>query len=171
MFPRNTIYWVDTEEKVKHVAEVIDDLDVIGLDCETPPSFSPLALLQISTEFANYLIDPFAVSLASLLDALECERPTKVIHCAQFERRVLGERGIDLGGVFDTHAESKRLRGTVSGGHSLAAVSMREIGVYLDKSPRLSDWMKRPLSPEQLLYAAADVEVLLPIHAKFTGRG
>lgn len=167
---KNTIYWIDTEEALKDVAAVVDDLDVIGLDCETGPNFERLALLQISTPNANYLIDPLAVSLAPLIDTLECARPIKVVHCASFERRILAERGIDLAGVFDTHSESKRLRGNIDGGHSLASVSLREIGVYLDKSPRLSDWLKRPLDPEQLLYAAADVEVLLPLHAKFTGR-
>lgn len=166
----NTIYWIDTAEKLEHVAEVVDDLDVIGLDVETGPNFERLALVQISTDNANYLIDPLAVSLAPLIDALELARPTKVIHCAQFERRVLGELGIVLAGVYDTHAESKRLRGNVDGGHSLAAVSLREFGVYLDKNPRLSDWRARPLSPEQMLYAAADAEVLLRLHAKFTGR-
>lgn len=40
-------------------------------------------------------------------------------------------------------------------GHSLAAVCRRELDKVLDKG-------RRPLSPEQLAYAALDVEVLVP---------
>jgi len=69
-----------------------------------------------------------------------------------------------LRGVFDTMEESKRLRGAeVLGGHSLAAVCERELGLAIDKAQQTSDWSRRPLEPEQIRYAALDAEVLLAL--------
>jgi ribonuclease D len=48
-------------------------------------------------------------------------------------------------------------------------VCEREPGFTLDKTMQTSAWARRPLSPEQLAYAAADVEILLPLHEKLQG--
>jgi ribonuclease D len=92
----------------------------------------------------------------------------KVIHNARFERRVLAAAGIALEGVFDTLEMSRRVRGPDAlGGHSLAMVCERELGVVLDKTAQTSNWSRRPLDAEQLLYAALDAEVLLSLYARF----
>jgi ribonuclease D len=96
--------------------------------------------------------------------------PRKVIHNASFERRVLAGVGIALEGVIDTLAVSKKLRGAgILGGHSLAMVCERELGLILDKSEQTSNWAQRPLSAEQLRYAALDAEVLLVLHGRLEG--
>lgn len=51
----------------------------------------------------------------------------------------------------------KRLR------HSLADVVERELGETLPKEEQTSDWSRRPLTHEQVEYAARDAEVLLPL--------
>ncbi len=95
-------------------------------------------------------------------------QPTKVIHNASFERRVLARIGIELDGVFDTLEASRRRHGVdAPGGHSLATVCERELGLVLEKSAQLSNWSKRPLEPDQLRYAALDAEVLLALHDRF----
>ena len=78
--------------------------------------------------------------------------------------------GIEIKGVFDTLTVSRTLRGTnVLGGHGLAMVCERELGASLDKGEQTSDWARRPLSPQQLDYAALDAEILLPLHERFSG--
>jgi len=63
---------------------------------------------------------------------------------------------------------SRRLRGTDSlGGHSLAVVCERELGAGLDKSAQTSNWSLRPLTVEQIRYAALDAEVLLALYDRF----
>jgi DNA polymerase-1 len=47
--------------------------------------------------------------------------------------------------------------------HKLADCSERELGKGLDKTEQQSNW-SRDLTPAQLAYAAADVDVLLPLH-------
>lgn len=54
------------------------------------------------------------------------------------------------------------------GGHSLARVCERELGIELDKSCQTSNWSRRPLNPDQLRYAALDAEVLLALYDRFT---
>ena len=46
---------------------------------------------------------------------------------------------------------------------SLGTLSERLTGKKVPKGDRLTDWMRRPLQPTQLSYAAADVRDLLSI--------
>jgi ribonuclease D len=48
----------------------------------------------------------------------------------------------------------------------VGAVVARELELALDKSEQTSNWTRRPLSPEQVAYAAADVEVLMQLDRK-----
>jgi ATP-dependent Lhr-like helicase len=168
--PRNEVQWVDTPAALRAVSEEIRVSDVIGLDVETALDLGTLCLLQIATRKRTYLIDPFAVAdLKPLLDVLNGSRPVKVIHNARFERRVLAAVGMSLEGVFDTLEASRRVRGPdVLGGHSLAMVCARELGITLDKASQTSNWTRRPLDPDQLRYAALDAEILLALHERFT---
>lgn len=120
--------------------------EVIALDVETGLDFGTLYLVQIAAASRSYLIDPFGVGdLAPLRNILSGDRPTKVIHNARFERRVLAGVGIEIRGVFDTLTISRELRGLdVLGGHSLAMVCERELGVALDKSAQTSNWSQTP---------------------------
>jgi ATP-dependent Lhr-like helicase len=47
-------------------------------------------------------------------------------------------------------------------------VCERELGILLDKSSRTSNWSRRPLDPDQLMYAALDAEVLLMLYDLFS---
>jgi ATP-dependent Lhr-like helicase len=170
---KNEVQWVDTPAALRAVSEELRVADVVGLDVETALDFGTLCLLQIATRTRTFLIDPFAVGdLKSVTDVLSRAAPVKVIHNARFERRVLAAIGIALDGVFDTLDASRRVRGADAlGGHSLAMVCERELGVVLDKSSQTSNWSRRPLDADQLKYAALDAEVLLALHERFNELG
>lgn len=171
--PRNEVQWIDTPAGLRAVSEELRTVDVVGLNVETALDFGTLCLVQIATRARTYLIDPFAVGdLTPLIDVMNGVRPTKVIHNARFERRVLAAVGIAIDGVFDTLEASRRARGSDAlGGHSLAMVCERELGIVLDKSSQTSNWSRRPLDADQLRYAALDAEVLLALHARFKDVG
>jgi ribonuclease D len=123
------------------------------------------------------VVDPLVIDdLAPLAGLLADSRVTKVIHNAAFERGVLGRHGMVIEPVLDTLQVSRRVRAADDGGHSLAAVCERELGLRLDKGPQTSDWRRRPLSARQLEYAALDAEVLLLVvdalveHSEATSR-
>jgi len=114
---------------------------------------------------ATYVVDARAVTELEPLKALLGRGDvTKLVHNASFERSVLGRYGIEVAAIIDTLEVSRERHGRAAvGGHSLSAVCVRELGRALDKSEQVSDWTRRPLTGDQLTYAALDAEVLLEL--------
>lgn len=137
---------------------------ILSLDVETTLYTQQLCLVQIGTRTQTFIADPLAVpSLEPLRDVLNVRGPTKVIHNASFERRILGECGLEVAEVFDT-LRASRDRGPPKVSHRLEAVCARLLDRSLDKSAQTSDWAARPLSRRQLEYAAVDAEVLIDLY-------
>ena len=154
---------ITSDDGLSQIAVALAREAVIGLDVETTIYRQELRLIQIATHSQTYIVDPIAVlSLDPLRLVLGPEGPLKVIHNGSFERRILGEAGFALENVFDTLEVSRRL-GPPQVKHGLAEVCHRHLGRTLDKSLQTSDWARRPLSREQLDYAATDAEVLLDL--------
>jgi ribonuclease D len=55
-------------------------------------------------------------------------------------------------------------------GPSLTLLVDRELGIRLPKADRLTDWLRRPLDPTSLRYAAADVAHLLDVAASLRAK-
>jgi len=121
-----------------------------------------VCLLQISTPGEDWVVDPLAVDVRPLGEIL-CDGREMVLHGADYDVRCLRrEYGWRLPRLFDTMAAARRL------GHSglgLSALVEAHFGVKLSKSSQRSDWGQRPLTPQQLAYAALDTHYLLPLHA------
>lgn len=86
----------------------------------------------------------------------------KVFHSARQDLEVLNEHlGFVPGPVWDTQVAAAML------GYpdqvSYTQLAGTELGVTLPKDHARTDWSRRPLSDEQLRYAAADVAWLLPL--------
>ena len=161
--PRNPVVWVDDVAGLTDACAAMAQETVLGLDVETLLDLASCCLIQIAAPTRTWIIDPLALtSLDPLAPVFASAAITKVIHHAQFERRVLAKLGLALDGVFDTLDASRARHGRdAAGGHSLAAVVRRELGQHVDKTQQTSNWARRPLTDAQLRYAAADAEVLL----------
>jgi ATP-dependent Lhr-like helicase len=163
------LIWVRSElELVDAVAALMGE-PLVGLDVETTLATRTLCLVQIAAQRATYLIDTLDVpELAPLASLLSSQSTTKIIHCADFEREVLGRYGLAIEPVIDTRDVSRDVRGhSVDGGHTLRALCARELLVELDKSEQTGDWTRRPLTESQVTYAALDAEVLLQLNDHF----
>ncbi len=120
-----------------------------------------VCLVQLSTRASDYVIDPFAVDLRLIGQALAAV-PTLVLHGADYDVRCLKRAyGMRLTGLFDTMAAARRLGRP---GLGLSALVERHFGARLSKDFQRSDWGRRPLSAEQVRYAALDTHFLLPLH-------
>lgn len=120
-----------------------------------------ICLLQVSTRSADYIVDPLAIDVAPLGRVL-CDGREVVLHGADYDIRCLKrEWGWTLPRLFDTMAAARRLGRP---GLGLSALVESHFGVRLSKSSQRSDWARRPLTPEQVAYAALDTHFLLPLH-------
>jgi len=119
-----------------------------------------VCLLQLSTHDQDWVVDPLAVDVQPL-GALLCDGRETVLHGADYDVRCLRrEFGWRLPRLFDTMIAARRLG---RAGLGLSALVEARFGVKLSKANQRSDWGRRPLSPDQLAYAALDTHYLLPI--------
>jgi DNA polymerase-1 len=143
---------------------------MIGLDVETTgltPHDGRLSLVQAAAPGRpTALIDAFAVDPALFLHVLDGCNESIVAHNANFEELWMREYGFHWH-LEDTLVMSRVLHGGTDGfkrlRHTLADVVRRELGETVAKDERLSDWSRRPLTQEQLEYAARDAEILVPL--------
>jgi ribonuclease D len=107
------------------------------------------------------LIDPIELpDLSSLQDAIgDAEW---ILHAANQDLPCLEELGLRPASLFDTE-----LAGRLLGEERVALGTMVEqhLGVRLEKGHSAADWSTRPLPHDWLVYAALDVELLIPLRA------
>lgn len=151
-------------------AAYVDRLDhnvMLGLDTEfmRRNTFYPkLALIQIAAGGAVALVDPLAFDCASSLRELIGERLC-VMHSASEDMEVLGPLldGAPLR-LFDTQIAAA-LCG-LGFGLSYQKLVALLLGVEIPKDETRSDWMQRPLSAAQRVYAEQDVAHLHELQAQ-----
>lgn len=167
--PKLPVTYIDTFEALDRLCPQLLKAETVAFDVETWGNERKLCLAQIGTREGSWLIDAIAIDdISPLARVLESPRVTKIIQYSHFERDVMQRVGIDIQNIFDTWAASRRRHGVkVLGGHNLAMLCERELGISLDKGEQTSDWRRRPLSEEQLAYAALDVEVLIQLYDVF----
>lgn len=140
---------------------------IVGLDVETTMTNRKLCLVQVAGREATYLIDVLELPNLDPLGALlSSKQTTKLIHYASFKREVLSCYEFAFESVVDTQDMSCRLRSRADG-HSLREICARELGAEIDKLAQAYNWARRPLSENQVKYAALATEVLLRLHEHF----
>ncbi|MCK9529335.1 MAG: ribonuclease D [Gammaproteobacteria bacterium] len=163
-----TLY-VETPQALDALAESLRGSPWLALDTEfiREKTFRPqLCLIQVSNGTVSACVDPLAIAdLTPLLDLIYDPAITKVMHAGHQDLEIfLGLRGELPRPVFDT-----QLAATVLGyGDQVGygALVRQVLGVELDKAHTRTDWMQRPLDPEQLEYAADDVVQLGPLYLR-----
>ncbi|MFZ4667668.1 MAG: ribonuclease D [Microthrixaceae bacterium] len=122
--------------------------------------FPHVALVQIADEHGIALVDALQVDLAPLASVLDGPG-VAIMHAARQDLEVMERAcGTLPSRLVDTQIAAGFLGYTTP---SLTTLLERELGVQAAKADRLTDWLKRPLTPAQLDYAASDVAHLLEL--------
>ncbi len=119
-----------------------------------------LCLVQVSVADSLALIDPLAIADARVfVGPLTDPGRQKLLHAARQDvEALLPLTGSPLAPVFDTQLAAALLGFAAQIGY--AELVRLVLGVELAKGHARTDWARRPLSPEQLAYAADDVRYL-----------
>lgn len=156
---------VDDDVRFASLVDELATADAYGLDAEFhgESSYYPrLAVLQVATPTRAAVVDTTLVDIRPLRPVLE-GAGLMVAHAGEQDLQVLlRAAGAIPARMLDTQIAAGFLG---FGSPSLAKLVSDMLGVRLEKGARMSDWFKRPLTAEQIKYAAADVLHLLDLRA------
>jgi len=166
--------YIDTAAGLETLCARLSGVDWIALDTEflrEKTYYPKLCLLQVAAPDGTVAcIDPLALDdIAPLLDVLYDSRITKVMHAARQDLEILYHlRGTLPAPVFDTQVAALLLGYSDQVGYGTLVDKL--LGVQLDKLHSRTDWSLRPLSAEQLRYAADDVIYLAQVYERLVTR-
>lgn len=139
------------------------ELPALALDTEFMRErtyYARLCLLQLAGRGRIALVDPLAVTDLSPVTALLCNTAqVKILHAARQDLEVLHPLQSRVPApLFDTQLAAALVGFPAQVGYGELVAKIT--GVVLAKGHTRTDWAHRPLSPEQLHYAADDVRHL-----------
>lgn len=159
--------YIRTTEALLALCEEAEKFGKLAIDVEfiRENTYVPqLALIQIAIDQTCAIIDPLEVpDLTPIFNLVNADHVVKVFHAANQDLEVLfWHSSVPPMRVFDTQVAAAM----VGEGDQLAYGRLVErlLGVSLAKGESYTNWLRRPLTPAQLMYALDDVRYLLPIH-------
>ena len=165
--------WVDRNDALPALARTLESQSFIGVDTEflrERTFFPKLCLLQLAAGGDIWCVDTLrGGSLASLVPALTAPQTRKVIHAARqdLEAFYLATKRV-ISPVFDTQVAAGCIGMKPQIGYAELVKTL--LGVTVPKGQTRTDWSKRPLTREQLEYAADDVLYLGELATRLTAR-
>ena len=165
--------WIDRSDELPGLASAMAAQTAVGVDTEflrERTFFPKLCLLQLSVGSRIYCVDTLKVgSLEALMPALTAPHTRKLIHAARqdLEALYLSSKQV-LTPVFDTQIAAACVGLKPQMGYAELVLTLLQ--VTIPKGQTRTDWSKRPLTREQLDYAADDVLYLGDIDAQLSQR-
>jgi ribonuclease D len=162
-----TIQYIDTPEKLSALCRQILTEPWLALDTEflrEKTYFPKFCLLQIATPEWVACVDPIALpDLSELFDALYNPAIIKVFHSCRQDLEIFFQlRGSIPEPIFDTQIAAPLLGFQDNPGYAMLVSSF--LNINLSKAHTRTDWTVRPLSEEQLRYAADNVIYLCQVY-------
>jgi DNA polymerase-1 len=172
------INWVDTVDGLAEMAATLArHAGIVGLDIETAkalpghpmaglvPAASRISTVQLAADIQGervcWVVDALGLGVQWMQQLQACRF---IVHNLAFELDHLQHAGVvlDIERCECTMLMARVYRGA-DGGLSLAEVANEALDLQLDKTLQTSDWFARPLTPEQLQYAAGDAVAVLDL--------
>jgi ribonuclease D len=155
--------WIDRDDALPALARTLESQAWIGVDTEflrERTFFPKLCLLQLAAGGRIWCVDTLRIgSLDPLMPALTAPASRKVIHAARqdLEAVYLTSKRV-MSPVFDTQIAAGCIGLKPQVGYAELVKTL--LNVTVPKGQTRTDWSKRPLTREQLEYAADDVSYL-----------
>lgn len=156
--------YISTNEDLQAFCDRACAYDAVAVDTEflRERTYYPrLCLVQVATPRECVVIDAIAIEDLAPLAALMADASTlKVFHACSQDMEVLGHAlGVLPAPIFDTQVAAAFLGERVQISYNGLVHAFCD--VTLPKSESLTDWARRPLTPEQVEYALDDVRYLI----------
>lgn len=165
-----TYRWIEDDLALD---EIIDEILLqpryaIDTEFHREKTYYPkLALVQLKWGEKTALVDPLAVDPRGLARLFESD-VLAVFHAAQQDLEVLRHASLVAPkNIFDSQIAAGFLGYSTP---SLATLVQAIKKVALSKGDRLTDWLRRPLTTAQCVYAADDVAHLLDLHDELSSQ-
>lgn len=161
------IEYIDKPEQLTDLCNRIQQAPWIALDTEflREKTYYPIfCLLQIATPDWVVCVDPIALpDLTALFTVINDPDTTKVLHSCRQDLEIFYKlTGEETYPVFDTQVAAPLLGFQENPGYAMLVSSF--LNVNLSKAHTRTDWSTRPLTKEQIQYAADDVIYLCKIY-------
>lgn len=160
--------FITTTDQLIAFCEQFANQQMMALDTEfvRQQTFWPQAcLIQVAGEKEVAVIDILSPELNPdpLIELLWDNKKIKIFHSARQDLEVFWRLWKRIPSPI---ADTQIMAMACGFGESISYENLVQkiMGVSLDKSVRVSNWLKRPLSEEQIEYASNDVVYLLPIY-------
>ncbi|BCX80494.1 ribonuclease D [Methylomarinovum caldicuralii] len=167
------VRYVDTPVQLRRLCDRLKDSPFFALDTEflRESTYHPqFCLLQIAAADQVACVDPIRLpDLDPLWQLLYESDATKVFHAGFQDLEIFHHlHGRLPAPVFDTQLAAPLL----GYGDQIGYAQLVEevLGVTLGKGHSRTDWRRRPLSPQQIDYAADDVRYLVPLYLELRRR-
>lgn len=159
--------FISSQSELDCFVERIRHAELLAIDTEfmrRKTLYPEIALIQIYDGVNLGVIDPtLSIEFDSLFELFKDTRITKVIHSPSEDIEVFQRfAGFVPEPLFDTQFALLLLgKGNCVG---FANMVKNLLDIEIDKSESRTNWLQRPLTKEQLNYAASDVFYLLPCY-------
>lgn len=166
-------YITTTLDLKKYLHEILDTAKrYIALDTETSgldPHSSDISIIQLYNGTGTcYIVDWLAVlgsqAIKYFNGFLKQAKERKFVIAfqnAKFDIKFLWKAGIETSenNIFDTMIAAQLIGAGIEHNFGMKDIASRYLGIAVSKDEQKSDWTVRPLSAEQLKYAAEDGKV------------
>ncbi|KMZ66515.1 hypothetical protein ZOSMA_299G00050 [Zostera marina] len=175
-FNVDNILWVDEIDGLLSATNYIKGCKVIGVDCEWKPNYvkgskpNKVSIMQIASDKRVLIFDLIKLyndepkTLDSCFKSImHSPKILKLGYNLQCDLRELSRSYGDLEGFryYEMVLDIQKLFKEASGG--LSGLAEKILGAGLNKTRRNSNWEQRPLTQNQIEYAALDATVLIHI--------
>jgi len=161
------IQYIDTTEKLEQLCQAIKNEPWVTVDTEflrEKTYYPKFCLLQLATSSWVACVDPLALpELDTLFAILNSPDIIKIFHSCRQDQEIFYQlTGTLLQPIFDTQVAAPLLGFQENPVYGMLVSGL--LNINLSKAYTRTDWSMRPLSREQLEYAADDVIYLARIY-------